>query len=230
MTTRDKAIDRAAKLQAQMESEHKLGNSQAAEAFAAAMQRLMLEHELNDHEVERARMAGTKVPEEPIVETWVKPERLGIKTKKARSANLETMAAIIGRAHLCRIIIKRHTNFIGFVGTARHAEVAEYMLATLYRALGKIAKESYERTHHATVPPTPLPGYQTAFKRGFLMQLASRYEAERQRVAAEHDAANNTGTALMRLDGALQRVDRYMDERFAGPRFFFGAGSPPSRV
>ena len=227
-TRRQKAIDRAAKLQAQMESEHQLGNMEAAEAFAAAMQRLMLEHELNDHEIEQARVAGARVAEEPIVEHMVNLQAAGIELRHARSANLERLAAIVGRAHLCRILVRPKSNLIWFVGTRRHAEVAEYMLATLHRALQKIAKDAYERVYHAHDGDTSVTkGYIGAFKKGFLTQLAIRYDEERTRVVQEHDAAQAAAgeacTALMRLDGALQRVDRYIDEKFVGKRRTAGA-------
>jgi hypothetical protein len=130
---------------------------------------------------------------------------------------------IVGKAHLCRILVRPKSNLIWFVGTKRHAEVAEYMLATLQRNLQKIAKEAYERVYHEHNGDTSVTkGYIGAFKKGFLTQLAARYEEERQRVVTEHDAAQaaagETCTALVRLDGAVQRVDRYIDEKFTGKR------------
>lgn len=210
---REKAIDRAAKLKAQMESEHAIGNSAAAEAFAAMMQRMMLEHELSEQELQAAR--STKVVEEPVKEFMVNLAKCGIQQKAARSANLERLAGIVGRAHLCRILVKPRTNTIWFVGTAKHAEVAEYMLSVLHRNLQKIAKDAYEVVYAEDSGKSyRTKGYIGSFKSGFLERLATRYEDERKRVIADVDQESGSCTALVRLNNQLQRVDAYISERY----------------
>lgn len=44
---RAKVLDRLVKMQRQRDSEAQIGNSEAAEAFAVAINRMLLEHELN---------------------------------------------------------------------------------------------------------------------------------------------------------------------------------------
>ena len=107
---RDKALDKATKIAALMASEREYGNQEAAHAFAATMQRLMLEHELSDADVERHRLAGTKPVEQPIVEHVVNLGKLGIDSASKRNASLETLAGIVGRAHLCRLLVRPGSN------------------------------------------------------------------------------------------------------------------------
>lgn len=226
MVDRVKAIDRATKLRSQMDSEQKLGNSEAAEAFATAMQRLMLEHELNDIELDAALKAGSTVPQEPIIERPVDFHAARIPYKSARSASMERLAEIVGTAHLCRILVRPRSNQVWFVGTAKHVEVAEYMFITLHKALNTITKRSYWTYRDKGGRE---PNYMASFKNGFLSRLGERYRLEREQVAKEHDEANKpidvdggtlteltTSTALIRLNNAVERVASYIDSKYGG--------------
>jgi hypothetical protein len=228
MTDRTKAVDRASKLQAQMESEQSLGNEAAAQAFAAAMSRLVLEHEINQDEIERHRLAGTTPPEEPIVERVVDLRKLGIAPRAKRNANLETLAGIVGRAHLCKILIRPRSNTIWFVGTSKHNDVSEYMLATLWRALVKMSAAGKRAARKADLTQN-LKNYGGTFRQQFIFALDTRYQEERAAIVAETATAAepeldedgetvNTNVGLMRLDKAMQRVNAHIDARYGKKR------------
>lgn len=229
---RDKALDRASKLQAQMESEHALGNQDAAEAFAGLMSRLVLEHALHQDEITAHRAAGTIVPEEPIIEVEVDLERAGIERKHRRDPNLEYLALIVARAHLCKHIIWSHSNRLAFVGTARHCEVSEYMLTTMWRALGQLARTGKLAALRAGVETR---GYTQTFREHFLHALSVRYQDEQKAVVREQrtgvvdtstqgvqggTTASDAGeqTALVCLRKAMVRVEQFVDSRYGHKR------------
>ena len=145
--------------------------------------------------------------------------KCGLQPRDARSANLEALAGIVGRATCAAFCAGRaaEKNRIWFVGTAKHCEVAEYMLATLQRNLQKIAKDSYEAVYaEDNGNAYRTKGYIGSFKAGFLRQLEARYAEERAKVIAETDAASGTCTALVRLNNTLTRVDSWISEHVRG--------------
>jgi hypothetical protein len=69
---REKILRKVVKLQAQRDSEAKLGNAEAAEAFASAVNRMLLDYELSPTDVDYARTAA----DDPVVEIGGRPGSL----------------------------------------------------------------------------------------------------------------------------------------------------------
>lgn len=220
---REKVLDKLVKLQRQRESEAELGNSAAAEAFAGAINRMLIEYELNPSDIDYARTTDR----DPVVEVSVNLAKYQIARKRTRIAWQESLARIIAKAHLCSFLITTGRNTITFVGTRSHATVAEYVYGTLVPAVEKMAGFEYRR-FKGSLPrghQEAAHGYYAAWLNAFLERITERFDEARKAAVAEADArqaqAEVPGAesmALIRLSGALQKVDKYIDDKFASRR------------
>lgn len=223
---RGRVLRKLVKMQAQRDSEAKIGNQAAAEAFAAAINRMLLEHELHPTDIDYARAQA----DDPITEVRVDLPRYGMPERKARSAWQEQLARKVANAHLCRFLIKPRTNQVWFVGTKSHATVAEYAYGTLVASAEKIADAewmAYRRMCEKAGDPSRARGFRQSWLAAFVERIAQRFDEERARVVVE-DAARRTTidshdplpgaspTALIRLEGALVKAQQYIDNKFRG--------------
>lgn len=223
--------DKIVKLQAQSESEDALGNEAAALAFGAAAQRLMLEHDIEDADLEAHKRAGTQRVEEPVEEHDLKLHLLGIASSRKRNAALEDLVMFVGRAHLCKMLIKPGSNWVGLVGTARHVQVAELVIGMMWKAQTKLAAAGLRA---AKQEGADIHNYTRTFRNAFVCRLAVRYREEQHAVAAEHAVtvghdistntelerqtieAGETSTALMVVNRELERVGSYISRHYKG--------------
>lgn len=219
MTNRrkQKVIDKVIKLRAAAESENKLGNIDAAESFAAAINRLMLEHEINQSDLE----FGKAQSDEPVVEVHYCPSQHGAKAKKQRIAWQEKLASIVANAHLCRLLVREGSNVVTFVGQSSHATIAEYAYALLLPIAEKVATQEYDKywlqvkkrdghTHAAS-------GFRGAWLDAFCTRIRERLEETKQ-AFLQHEVHSDEArsNALVRLNQSLVKVKAYMDNRFRG--------------
>lgn len=210
-TTQDKILDKLAKLKRQAESEAKIGNVAAAEAFAQALNAMLLRHELSMEDVPTGQRE-----DDPIVEQMVDPKRHGLKFGRSRVGWQETLASIVARAHLCKIIVHPGTNYVTFVGTRSHVEVAEYAYGVLAGAADRMSMEArvewWKREHGGAHVKSG--NYRASWLTGFVLRIQERLRETRAAEVAQANqlalAAGAGSTALMRLDGALARVTDYM--------------------
>jgi hypothetical protein len=234
---RQKAIDRATKLRASMQSERELGNDAAAQAFASAMSRMLLEHELLNSDLDQHEHEGAMKVEEPIIERQVSFESMGVKTVARSNASLTHLAQVVGQAHLAKILVSRRSNALWFVGTALACETSEFMLSTLWRSLGKLARSSYKQAAPAQralqmavgTRPESSQVYTQSFKQAFICHLAIRYKEELDATVTRFDTVHaeaaeaeaNTApqqTGLMVVNNAIARVQSYVDSKYGKPR------------
>lgn len=239
---REKVIERLVKMQAQRDSEHKLGNLDAAETFAAAINKMLLEYELDPSDLDYARTAD----DDPVVEIKVDFKLYQIDEKKSRIAWQESLARLVARAHLCKFLLRTGSNQIWFVGTRSHATVAEYVYGTLvpvvatmaqrdcWRARAEAYRQHGQRVEGRCIQLTrevseQLRGFQAAWLEAFLTRISERFdEARRQAVeTATADGVTTSSTALVRLSGALVKAQTYIDEKFQVKRKY---ANPLSQV
>lgn len=219
---REKVLARLVKMQASRDGEAALGNMDAAEAFAAAINRMLIEYELHPSDVDYAR-----VSDDPVVELRVDLEKYRIAAKRIRVAWQESLARVVARAHLCSFLICTGTNSITFVGTRSHATVAEYVYGTLVPAVVKLQYQDYHAYYVAEHKQgrRVTPGFAESWYGAFITRITQRFEdARRAAVAAVPDDVPGAQTqALIRLDGALAKVRQYVDHKFARKRRYVSA-------
>lgn len=215
----DKIIKKLVKMQAAREGEAAVGNAAAAEAFAGMINKMMLEYELNPNDLDYARATDN----DPVVEIKVNFNNYGYPNKKVRIAWEETMARVVAKAHLCSFLLRPGSNQIWFVGTKSHATVAEYVYGTLLPIATKLAHTEYCRYYwdldKRGESVTLARGFKGAWLDAFVDRIAERFnEARAAAVSAVPDDAGGSSTALLRLDGALVKVRKYIDDKFASTR------------
>ena len=213
----ERALDKIRKIKAMFEGAKSEGEAQT---FAAMMQRMMLQHniDMSDIEVERMEM------DEPVTEQWFNPEGKDAKAKRTRSYWMEDLAAIVARAHFCDIAVNEKSSLIMLIGRRSNIEVAEFMIVTLSRLVHKMAlrewwKEWRRRGGEASHEENrrvrgELLGYRVSYVKSFTRRLAERY-AEERRKATGPDA---TSTALVRVNQAEAATKAFMAEKFAGSK------------
>lgn len=208
MTT-DKILDKLSKLKAAQESEAKIGNTAAAESFAAMINSMLLKHELSMEEIPQGGVAQ----DEPIVELMVDLSSHGIKQVRVRLGWQEALARIVAKAHLCKHLISKGSNRIWFVGTKSNTTVAEYAYGVLASAADRMSMAAREEWWRKECGGQHLASgnYRAAWLHGFIERISERFdEARRQEVRATGDAS----TALIRLNNALVRAQSYVSENY----------------
>lgn len=221
---RQKVIDKLVKIQALRESEAALGNTAAAEAFAAAMNKMLIEHELSPSDIDYARATD----KDPIVELPVDLSKYRIELKRTRVAWQESLARTVANAHLCTFLLRPGSNRIWFVGTKSHATVAEYVFGTLVPAATVMCNAAYHQygLDCAAAAGEPgkwragAPGFRESWTHAFIKRITERFDEARKAAVAEvaPDVPGAQSTALIRLDGALVRVRQYIDDKFKSRR------------
>jgi hypothetical protein len=216
-----KIIDKLVKMQRARQSEAELGNTEAAEAFASAINRMLVEYELRPSDLDYARAAD----DDPIVELRVDLSKYAIDAKKTRVAWQEALARIVAKAHLCSFLLRPGSNQIWFVGTRSHAMVAEYVFGTLIPAANTMSiKEKYRYGHECFKRDghwKGVNGFRESWLTSFTQRIAERFDDARKAAVAEVVVdlpAGSESQALIRLDGALTRVKSYIDDKFKSRR------------
>lgn len=209
---RDRMIDKLKKMAAARDGEAKIGNIEASEAFAAAINRMLLDNELSVAEIDYTKIVDV----DPVIELYVDYARYGVERKQRRIDWTEMLARIVAKAHLCTFMVVPGSNAIWFVGTKSHATVAEYVFGTLIPVVERMCYLDYRR-YRQSIPRVgdsykrpASHGFQEAWLNAFLKRIAQRFE-DAKAAAVAH--ASDSSTALMRLNNALVKTSDYMNEK-----------------
>lgn len=218
---REKVLRKLIKLQNQAASEKAIGNSEAAEAFASMVNKMLLQNELSPTDIDYAR----RTENDPVVEILCDLERYGMPKRKARSAWQERLASVVSYANLCQFLIRPGSNVVWMVGTKSHATVAEYTYGVLVAAAEKIADQEWQKYYRmcAQMGDTKKAvGFRQSWLFAFVTRVGERFSEERKRAiaAANAEAAqhHSESTALVRLDQSLQKVRQYIDDKFTSKK------------
>jgi len=203
MTT-EKLLDKLAKMKRHADSAADIGSEAEAQAFAEAINRMLLEHKLEMSDIEFTEYEK----EQPVVKKVVQPSEHGIREVNNRVVWQERLAGIVARAHFCRILVHCGSNRITLVGRAEDIQVAEYLYVTILRtaeslakkAHGKYYRECFKRDGHGQAAA----GFKESFYQAFIVRLAQRLEDLKQQAAA------STSTALIRIEQSMQAVNDFM--------------------
>src|SRR6185295_12138087 len=186
-----KVISKQVKMQQARDGEQALGNTAAAEAFAAAINRMLIEHELNPSDLDYARATDN----DPVIELTVNKLKYGIDKSKARVAWQESLARTVAKAHLCSFLIRPGTNDIIFVGTTSHAQVAEYVYGTLVPAVETMSiaerlkhnreVEAEAKRNGDTGWRQRIHGFREAWLDAFIERITERFDEARKAAVKE---------------------------------------------
>jgi hypothetical protein len=224
MDHREKVLARLVKIQALRESEARIGNTAAAESFAQAINRMLIENELSPSDIDYARATD----KDPVIQKRVNLDAFKIKKVQKRSAWQETFARIVAKAHLCSFLIRSGSNDIWFVGTESHATVAEYVYGTLVVAASRMCEKEYRtyrwKLYNEGGSTTAARGFNESWMSAFLKRIEERFNEARQ--AAVTEAPGGSSVALIRLDGALVKVRKYIDDKFASKKGLSSLSQP----
>jgi len=208
-----KIIDKVIKMKKSSASEAALGNAAAAESFAAMVNKLMMDHDLNASDLDYAAM-----DKDPVIEKRLDFGAYNVKRTKTRIAWQQRLASLVARAHMCQILISSGCNSITFVGTKAHATVAEYVYGTMVPAVDKIADIEYYRYYDQQArlgQASTARGYRKGWLEAFVERIGERFNEQRKASVA---ASPSESTSLMRINGSLRKVSEYIDNKFSKKR------------
>jgi hypothetical protein len=229
MTDTKKVLEKLGKLKAHMDSAQDIGSEAEAQAFAAAIQKLLMQHKLEMTDIQYS----AHVKEEPVEEHLVggdleyagtgKKFRCVLKdypdveVLSRRVDWMETLGAIVAQAHNCSMLISQKSSQIWFVGMRSNIAVAEYIYITMLRTIDKLSHKEYMKFRrecrgrddgggrflHETW------GFKASWIRGFITRLAQRFREAKLKM--EQD---NSGTALVRINKEAIAVKDYLKAKF----------------
>lgn len=219
MTT-EKILDKLAKLKRHADSAKAIGSEAEAQAFADMLQKLLLDHKLSMSDIDFETMEKDSPVETHYINYSQYPD---IKLKGTRVAWIEDLAAMVARAHFCRILVHKGSSRITLVGRKEDVTVAEWMFIVLQRAAEKISGRAYdayrneerrkaiaehgEAGRHGSMPHTF--GFRESFITGFINRLRERLKETQAAATA------SSSMALMRLSKSDAAVVDYM-AKFTG--------------
>lgn len=223
---KQKVLDKLIKLQASRNSEADLGNEAAAEAFAGMINKMLIEYELNPSDIDYARATDN----DPVIQISVNNTLYHIEATKSRVAWQESLASSIANAHLCKILIRPGSNDIFFVGTKSHVIVAEYVYGTMVPLISKMSKSAeiayWKFTGCGRGRENKALGYRSAWIDAFITRIWERF-AEARKAAVTEYVQSGGGTqeqGLIRLDGQLEKVRKFIEDKFSHRRAASRAG------
>jgi len=212
----NKILEKIRKMVELLESEKKLGNIEAATNMAAIVQRMLLKHNLSLDDVDTGEYGDYTTlvfipePEHAVME---------------RVAWQEELAFVVAKAHLCRALVMPRSNMQGFAGRKQDVEVAVYMYSVLLNAAVDIAHTAHEAAatrmynYHGYPRSTGIldnrmRGFEKSFYVGFVVAITKKYQDTAEYVAAEYSSSKEPSTGLMRLQGQLTKVDKYLHDLY----------------
>ncbi len=211
---KQKLIDKIVKMKKLAEGEEDVGNVEAAQNFAAMINRMLVDHQLSLSDVE----AAAQKVDDPVIMHKVDIDAGGIAYKKRRVEWQEAIAVMVATHTMCGLLISAKSNMLWFVGTQSNAMAAEFMFVTLARAAEKMSMKAsrdyrYELWVKNGRPSTgranPEPGFRASWLRAFVLRIKERLEDEQRRRA---DAAGTVDAknALVRVDRERQRAQDFI--------------------
>jgi hypothetical protein len=207
MSDINKILDKLAKLKAMRDGAAKIGSMDEADAFAQTIQRMLLEHELSEIDVEM----HSATAEDPIVEVPFDHFAYGVAFKRTRVAWEQALADFVAKAHLSTIYVNPGSNRITFVGTKPNAMMAEYCYGVLAKAAHDMSIKARltwcnEQRKNGTYGEGT-NDYRAAWLNAFVHRIRERFEEQRKKSVEE---TGNVGTAMIRLDSQLVRAKEYL--------------------
>lgn len=211
----DKLLDKIKKLNAHAESAAQIGNEAEAQAFAAAVQRLLVENKLSMTEVElHAQDQANPFQHEAM--DWAAYD---LPKKQKRVWWSENLGSLVARHNFCKQLIHMHCNRVSFIGRREDVKICEYTFATLYKLAEKVSdgeyvKFFYECREQGNV--TRARGFRASFLEGFISRLGARLASEQKKIYEENQVGS--GNALLRLDQHKVQLNKFIQEVFPGSR------------
>lgn len=215
--TREKLMERLAKIKRHQESAAKIGSLAEANAFAAKLQGLLDQHKLGMDDIE----FDAFIADEPVEEEVVEGADYGYGDRRARVPWTEKLAGVIARSHGCTILVWTGMNRISFVGRKSDRAVAVYLFSTLVPELERMSKRMHraEKKEYGWLPSNWRRSWLMGAVRGIKRQLQEQQEATR----ADAQATGN-GTALVRLDSSKEALAEFVSRRCPGNARARGVG------
>lgn len=205
-------LARIQKLQAKADSLKSMGPAYEAEAltFAAAVQKMLLQYDLDMSEVEYR----LDVENNPVKMHLFRPSDFGLTDKKRPILWEYALAVTVANAHSAEILSLEKSNTFVFVGRRHHREVAEYMFVYLSKMVLHLADKAYTKAFYlakADGDVKTVRGFRASFIEGCVSRIMQRYK-EIGQVAVNALSQKGRGVALVRLSNEKALIRKVIDK------------------
>jgi hypothetical protein len=207
MTVENKVIEKLKKLMKHQESAAKIGSTKEAEAFAAKISELLLQHKLEAEDINISETETERDKQEPIEKEIYTPKD----GKQRRSYWRPYLANVIARAHFCRVLTHAKGNNLTFIGTASDKAFAIYAYEVLAEMAETIAERNYRQKYYEYKQEGreyEMKAYKKNFFFGFIEGIKENYRVQRVQFESNPNALvilNKSEDAIVRY---YQRVPR----------------------
>jgi len=215
--SKDRWLARVAKLLNMAAGAKAVGNQHEAEAFAAKVQELLVEHALSMTEVEAAQSAA----DDPIDETRTAPLRNGRVEYRSALEWQRMLAEAIVHSYGGHLLTLYGSSALIFVGRASTRPVMVYVYETLVTVARRLMRRARKEAREQGVWQS---GYDGSYMVGFARAIRERLLAERRamedRVHAQAKAERRddaVSTALVRIGAEPQRAREWAQAKYFPP-------------
>ncbi len=203
-------IEKIKKMQA-MYSEGSGTEEAEAQAFAAAVHRMVTEHKIGLTELEMESLDTT----DPISVEFVPiskyiEKKLRVRTQRVKW--MEDLATLVAQNHYCFCYIAKGTSRVAFMGRRSDREAAEEMYLFLAKSAESIADREYVKFFKEMDRLNEVErarGFRISFLRGFVQRLTKKYWEVK---TAMLESQTSSGTAVARIKSAWDAVAEFRDK------------------
>lgn len=196
-------IEKIAKLHKKAESAKELGSEAEAAAFAAGVQRLLIQHKLSMSDLQYA------AEDDPIDESYIPVTQHGVTSRWKRVRWVEDLALVVAKAYGCRVLVMDGRSTIIIVGRETSRKLVDYTLTVLIRAATNLSQAEYDKYYYWCKESglQLRPGFKLSFLKGFIQRVQQRI----QETFADEDT---TGQGLMRIDSEGKLAEQFIKDRY----------------
>lgn len=185
-----------------------IGNTKAAETYAAKIQELLIKYKFELSEIEDYEEDKTN----PLLYKVLTPEKWGEAVKPGRTETTEDLAKIIAENFFCRLLVYIDNNALIFVGREMDVKIATYVFIVVMRTgLATCEIELFKLSDN----PIYRPGisirdftddYRYSFFCGYNGAISRRLENQKTKLQLE---SSTGGAALVRFQ---KEVDDFVNK------------------
>lgn len=218
--TKDRVIEKLAKIRAHQENAETLGNLAEAEVFAKKMQDMLHQHELSLSDIQFQQEVNEEVNKEYV--DW---KDTSIGPKHRRCNWMEDMCSLVAEANGCAILVSAGSNRIIFVGHDANRKIAIYTAKVLVQAAHRMSEEAYLKYYTEVFRfdgnGDKAKGYRASWLNSFICRIQERYHERKRKAQQEQfkggDTSTSTSTALVRIDAKAAKVEEFLSDVKTAP-------------
>lgn len=199
--SRERVLDKLAKIMRLAASERELGNEAAADNFAQIVQKLMLQHEI---EISEIKLEESESLSDDMGKTYFSYHYHGMPFKRVRAWQ-HTLATAVATAHFCELLVPSTAKepWVVFAGKPANRMVCVYMFEVLARTAVNLAGIKYLEAWKLELKGGDVRVLR-GFKESFLDAFANRISVRYAQLAVDQARQESVALVIRSIESQLQ--------------------------